>query len=723
VSPAAAAPANSKLDSTLNNRARAAQGRSRIIVTGQNDACLERVLASVGAVRGRKLSSLRGQVAEIADKDLNRAAGDSCTTGIFVDREVSGLMERTTGAIGARLVWEQLGYTGAGIGVAVIDSGVTSWHDDLGLTAPSPAPSQDTITSGGSLTGGKLVDAAPMVMVPDGWLGGPVPLDPSMPYAPVGAQRVIHFVDFVNGQSSVYDDYGHGTHVAGIIAGNGYDSNGARSGIAPEASIIALKVLDAQGNGYISNVIAAIDYAVAHKNDLNIRVINLSVGAKIDVSYKTDPLALAAKRAVDAGIVVVAAAGNLGKNAQGQFQYGGITAPGNAPWVLTVGAASHRGTLTRSDETMASFSSHGPTYLDWSAKPDLVAPGVGIESLADASSLFYTNYSPYLLPGTVPTATLPYLSLSGTSMSAPVVAGTVALMLQANPALTPNAVKAILQYTAEVKAGYNFLTQGAGFLNARGAVRLAQYFANPDQSVQFPLYDSINNETTTWGRQLIWGSYRISGGIITPNANAWAAGLNWGSFVTATGANIVWGSTLGDNIVWGSNGLDNIVWGSSSLADNIVWGSNGLDNIVWGSNGLDNIVWGSGIHENIVWGSDCGGANCDNIVWGSNGLDNIVWGSAQPGDNIVWSSNDADNVVWGSTVIDNIVWGSGISPLATILTPPPAMPTPTPTPSAPPTVTVTPAPTPSAPPTVTTPPVTPAPVTPTRPSSSNRGKK
>jgi serine protease AprX len=111
--------------------------------------------------------------------------------------------------------------------------------------------------------------------------------------------------------------------------------------------------------------------------DYNIRVVNLSVGAPILESYWTDPLTLAAKKVVDLGVVVVAASGNLGKNAQGQLQYGGITAPGNAPWVVTVGASSTEGTLARSDDTMASYSSAGPTRIDYAAKPDLVAPGTG----------------------------------------------------------------------------------------------------------------------------------------------------------------------------------------------------------------------------------------------------------------------------------------------------------------------------------------------------------
>ena len=175
------------------------------------------------------------------------------------------------------------------------------------------------------------------------------------------------FVDFVNGLSHAYDDNGHGTHVAGIIAGSGYDSYGAHAGIAPAAHLVSLKVLDRHGDGVISDVIAAFEWAVANRVAHNIRVINLSVGARVTESYETDPLTLAAKRAVDAGIVVVTAAGNLGQKTVGnskKTQYGGITAPGNAPWVLTVGALQqpgHADPLGRQDRAVQLARSRRPS--------------------------------------------------------------------------------------------------------------------------------------------------------------------------------------------------------------------------------------------------------------------------------------------------------------------------------------------------------------------------
>jgi serine protease AprX len=596
-----------RLDSVLRHRARQVAGSSRVIVEF-HDTPDVRTITGHGGVAGKKLSLLRAQVAEIANTRLASLADDPRVARIFIDRPAFATLERTGATIGASTMRQELGLSGAGIGVALIDSGVSAWHSDL-------------------------------VMGHDGSYH----------------QRVVHFKDFTSplppdtyATEFPFDDYGHGTHVAGIIAGSGFDSDGARTGVAPGASIVGLKVLNSNGTGFISDVIAAIDYAVSVKDAYNVRVINLSVGAGVYESYDTDPLAQAARRAVDAGIVVVAASGNFGRNTHGQSQYGGITSPGNAPWVLTVGASNHQGTTARGDDSVAVFSSRGPSWINFSAKPDIVAPGVGIESLAEPWTTLYSRYSAYLLPGSSMWSWYhPYLSLSGTSMAAPVVSGTIALMLEANPTLTPNAVKAILQYTAQVKPGEDFLTQGAGFLNARGAIRLAHYWANAIRGGLGEMADPIAGQSVAWGRHLIWGNFRITGGVPLPGTNAWAAGLTWGDLTGPNGERIVWGAESLDNIVW-SMVADNIVWSMDD--DNIVWSME--DNIVWSMQN-DSVVWGLDNAENIVWSMDCGGGDCQSVVWGQRAADGTLWGAVNANDNIVWSMQD--NIVW-SMLLDNIVW-------------------------------------------------------------------
>ena len=598
-----------KLDKILKSRA-GKSGTSRVIITLKAGADPSADVRKLGGRLGRKLGLINGQVVELPNAAIRNLADLSFVESLHYDRPTGGEMNRVAVATGARAAQLTYGYTGAGVGVAVIDSGITNWHDDL----THPVYSS-------------------VVRVKNG-------------------QRVAASVDFVNGRTSQYDDNGHGTHVAGIIAGNGADSLGVRAGIAPSAHLVSLKVLDDRGRGVISDVIAALDWTVANKAAYNVRVVNLSVGAAVTESYKTDPLTLAAKRAVDAGIVVVTAAGNLGKNADGQTQYGAITAPGNAPWVLTVGANSHEGTVVRTDDVVAGYSSRGPTAIDFQAKPDLVAPGTGIVSLSSASSTMYYTKPQYLLSGSILGSYKPYLSLTGTSMAAPVVSGTVALMLQANPSLTPNLVKAILQYTAQIYPSYNALTQGAGFLNAQGAVQLARFF----RTAQYGSRLTIPSE---WGRRVIWGNHRLSGGVIRPNANAFQLGTTWGSAFDRDGDNIVWGTLQhGDNLVWGTVDFlsaDNLVWGTvrDLAGDNLVWGTFGDD---------DNLVWGTLFgDDNIVWGTDCGGRDCDNLVWGTAiNADNLVWGTAQAADNLVWGTARAgDNLVWGTSgEVDNLVWGT-----------------------------------------------------------------
>jgi len=287
-------------------------------------------------------------------------------------------------AVNAPSARQNYGVDGSGIGIAIIDSGVYQ-HDDL-QTA--------------DMTG----------------------------------SRIVYSESFVTGDPSTDDPYGHGTHVAGIVAGNGHDSAlgyiEQYLGIAPNANIINLRVLDANGAGDDSSVIAAIDRAVQLQGQYNIRVINLSLGRPVYESYTVDPLCQAVERAWQAGIVVVVAAGNMGRdNSFGEQGYGTIEAPGNDPNVITVGAMNEHRNWSRDDDVIASYSSKGPTMLDHIVKPDLVAPGNRITSLQVPGSVLATLVRPNALLNPLngcgaadsdPTAcgvsaTGQYVQLSGTS--------------------------------------------------------------------------------------------------------------------------------------------------------------------------------------------------------------------------------------------------------------------------------------------------------------------
>jgi serine protease AprX len=544
-----------KLDPQGLKRASLATGRSRVIVSALDADSLSYLTPVVEWAGGQFKRSLpRGNsvAVDLPNASLAQLAQHPLVSHISLDRLVAGAMERTGATVGADFVRQSLGYDGAGVGVAIIDSGAGPGLDDLSE----------------------------------------------------GGRRVDEFVDFVKGRQKTYDDYGHGTHVAGIIAGNGYDSGGRRTGIAPAARLVILKVLDDAGQGRISDVIAAIDYAIEVKDTFNIRVINLSVATGVYESYDIDPLTLAAQRAVRAGIVVVAAAGNYGRGPQGGTRYGGITAPGNAPWVLTVGASSHMGTVDRADDSIAAFSSRGPTAVNYGAKPDVVAPGVGIESLSEPNSAFYVTKSAYLLNGTIPTWYQPYLSLSGTSMAAPVLTGTVALMLQANPNLTPNAVKAIVEYTSQTYAGYDRLTQGTGFLNSKGAVELARRLAASDGT------DGLSTEG--WSTQIVWGNRLIQGGQLAADANAWWTSTTWGAIASSSGEEITWGSEF-------SNTGQNVVWGTQCGGENCeaAWSVSDSGVVIGTDDEGDTVVWGTSEDDGdtVVWGTSCSDPSCEPVIW------------------------------------------------------------------------------------------------------------
>ena len=484
--------------------------------------------------------------------------------------------------------------------------------------------------------------------------------------------RIVGTFDFTSGKNggaiAASDEYGHGTHVAGLAGASGAVSAGAFGGVVPGVKLLSLKVLDKKGAGKTSDVIAAVDFAVANRAKFNIRVINLSLGHPIYESALTDPLVRSVEAAVRAGIVVVVAAGNYGTNpSNGQVGYAGIASPGNAPSAITVGAASNAGSVERQDDRVASFSSRGPSWFDGYAKPDVVAPGSNLLSDLAAGSTLAASYPSLVYQST----NGKLLKLSGSSMATGVVSGLVAAMIEAHdfasqqrhessvtgrlkkdyvapPALTPNAIKAMLQYSAtplrDAKGvKYDALTQGAGEVDGLGAIALA-YLADTAQPAgtawmgAIPAMTQFGADLETWSQQIIWGTRVVSGpSLIDVNQPAWQS-------------TVVWGAGELDNVVWGSMSAedDNIVWGTSAVLADVVWSGSVLEG--------DNIVWGTSLVNwapNIVWGTSLLGAlEGDNIVWGTSLADeafNIVWGTMVESDNIVWGTLEYDNIVWGTS--------------------------------------------------------------------------
>ena len=422
----------------------------------------------------------------------------------------------------------------------------------------------------------------------------------------------ISFVNNLNGSWTAPDDgedyYGHGTHVASIAGGAGTFSTSYVNqfnifpnywihGVAPGINIVSLRVLDKEGKGSDSSVIAAINWAIQNQAAYKLRILNLSIGRSFNTSYKSDPLCIAVENAWKKGLVVVVAAGNLGRdNSNRNHGYGTVTAPGNDPLVITVGATNTFGALERAEHKVASYSSKGPTGIDHILKPDLVAPGNNIyasQCLSDAKltpcPIAATNAGNMIPDSEYATVTggvtaTAYLRLSGTSMATPVVTGTVALMLEKSPWLTPDQVKARLMRTAQRKpftesytavdpaSGKQFeifhdlFTIGAGEVDVVAALNSTDTpAANLSAASPAASYDNSRKTLTiTPPANSLWTSADLGGTSVMWGTNSLAAD----SSTTAT--SVMWGTgtTMGSSVMWGTNATwgTSVMWGTSATS-------------------------------------------------------------------------------------------------------------------------------------------------------------
>ncbi len=445
--------------------------------------------------------------------------------------------------------------------------------------------------------------------------------------------RILFSRDFT-GENRTDDPFGHGTHVAAAAAGNGDAWQNKYTGIAANANIINLRVLNSQGTGSTSAVLAALDWVYQNRNNntYNIKVVNMSLGTPAVNTYRTDPLCLAVRRLVDAGIVVVAAAGNNGKDANGQKQYGLIHSPGNEPSALTVGAANSYGTDSRADDTVASYSSRGPTrsysidannvkHFDNLLKPEVVAPGNKVIS-AEAVTNRLVSAHPSLDTLLYPTANMKQMYLNGSSVAAPITAGAAALMLQANPKLTPNMVKVLLMYTAQQLPNYNTFEQGAGEINIDGAIKLAK-LVRTDLTSSTPLgtpmltgasptpQSTIGGTTFGWARGIVTNHAIVTGSdLITYYQRPYAQGILVGDgfidqsfWVEPNYAMVTRGILVGDGILVADGGP--ISNGDLFMSNGILVGDGGgmlPDGILVGDGIIMSDGWlvGNGVYANAV---------------------------------------------------------------------------------------------------------------------------
>jgi serine protease AprX len=445
---------------------------------------------------------------------------------------------------GAHAYWNA-GYTGQGVGVALIDSGVSPV---AGLT-----------------TAGKVVNGPDLSFESQ---------NPSLEHL---------------------DTFGHGTHMAGIIAGRDSEVTSVSSsdtthfvGMAPNAQIVSVKVADALGRTDVSQVLAAIDWVVQHQNDngMNIRVLNLSYGTDSNQSYVLDPLAYAAEQAWLHGIVVVVAAGNQGNNANG------LDDPAIDPYVIAVGASNTNNTTYVRYHSPASFTSEG----DGTRNPDLSAPGVHIVSLRDPGSFVDDQF------GATATVSNRFFLGSGTSQAAAVVSGAAALLLSQRPGLTPDQVKALLVGHAHSMSGYSDL-KGSGELNLASVLNA-----------------STPNTTQTWAASNGTGSLEASRGsqhVVDNNGNALGGEQDiFGNSVTtsalaaAEGNASAWNGGVFNGSSWSGSSWSGSSWSGSS------WSGSSWSGSSWSGSSWSGSSWSGGSWSGSSWsGGSWSGSSWSGSSW------------------------------------------------------------------------------------------------------------
>ncbi|HEX6853370.1 MAG TPA: S8 family peptidase [Candidatus Polarisedimenticolaceae bacterium] len=588
----AAAPRNSKISDDLAT-ALSSGAEQRVIVSYAEglDAKAVDGLARRASRSHRRLDAGRALAATYAAAEIEALAADPRVVRISPDRTIAGSSDvdpgvESTGAIEAFRV---LGLTGKGVTVAVVDSGI-------------------------SLVAG------------------------------LERSRIVAAIDFTDAGARDADGRGHGTHVASLIASSG--RNGSMRGVAPDASLVSLRALDGNGLGFASDVIAAIDWAIENRRRFGIGVINLSLGYPPAESWRTDPVSQAVTRAWKSGLLVVASAGNRGRDG-----FRTINVPGNNPFALTVGAMNDKDTVVRTDDLLTSYSSRGPSYGDNVLKPDVMAPGNRLlGALAPGCSLAAMFPERVVAPGRI--------ELSGTSQATGVVSGLAALLLERNPALTNDQIKAVLMKTAEPVAGETAFATGSGYVNLAKALSLSQGLTSTRFSTASPVV--VRNPE---------GGFGLASSVVPPRYSTAIFGDGALRALASSSTTVLRDLAHADTAVWTDTVLwdlwakestavwaDTALWGDTALWDNTaVW----ADTVLWDVIGseqtavwADTVLWDLKLlaEETALWG--------DTAVWTDTALwDNTaVWTDTALWDNTaVWT----DTALWGDTAVwtDTALWG------------------------------------------------------------------
>ena len=524
-SPAGATPVSAVVDPALEAAHGAGSSvHSTVGVIVQGATSVESNVRQMGGRITHHLPLIGGFSARVPASDIPRIAQLPGTTAVTLDRETH--LQSTPGTYnnvptvykkatnGDKLT--SAGARGQGVTVALIDTGVTPLPDVAGALLP-------------------VTDLAGLV---------------DQPCVNLTAEPTCD------------DSYGHGTFMAGLIVGNGAASGGQYVGMAPQAKLVSLKIAGANGTSDVSTIIAALQWVALNHTAYNIRVLNLSLGTDSTQSYTIDPFNYAVEQVWKTGVVVNVAASNRGPAP------GTISKPADDPFVITVGAVDDEGTSGSGDDALPNFSGRGPTAADGLAKPDVVAPGAHVVSLAAPNSTISNQF-----PSTM---AAPYRRGSGTSMANAVVTGLVAQMISAQPTLVPDRVKYMLMSTARSDASADPMAVGAGLVNGSAAMTAGLGLANLGVSGSLGT-GSIAASRGTVGVVLddvtgtvldgASGCLTSTLSCLDTSGNSWWGNSWWG--------NSWWGNSWWGNSWWGNSWWGNSWWGQpNSVEDygNSWWG-------------------------------------------------------------------------------------------------------------------------------------------------------
>ena len=400
-------------------------------------------------------------------------------------------------------------------------------------------------------------------------------LDTGIQALPDFAGRMVDGVDLSGGNNPWQDSYGHGTFVAGLVAGNGASSNGAYTGEAPGAGLVSVKVTGSSGQTDLATVITGVGWAISHQASDNIRVLNMSLGYLPIESTVIDPLDQAVEKAWQAGITVVTTAGNSGPG------NGTITSPGDDPLVVTVGAVDDGAQANVSKDTMTTFSSVGPTNPDGWFKPDLVTSGRSVVSLRVPGSTVDTQN---------PSARVGSANFvgSGTSFSSAITSGAAALLISASPSDTPNTVKGTLLITTASGPVGNPFVDGHGILDVAAAVGSAPSTLNqspPTMLTQLGTTLSLEGA----GASSSWNPLNWTGSVW--NGSVWNGSVWNGS---------VWNGSVWNGSVWNGSTWNGSVW-NGSVWNGSTWNGSVWNGSTWNGSAWNGSVWNGSVWNGSVW--------------------------------------------------------------------------------------------------------------------------